>query len=566
MRIGSIGLGVVLASLWCVSPTFAQLTYRPGQEYRSLNTDFYQIAIQKRGRLDVALSSGDVVFQDVYPMVRFADEEKPERLKIEGRWSQRYAVDDALGVGQGMLIRYKNCEWSIRAYPSKPFLAVQVAYLNTTKKPVTVAEIMPWCVGGTRKSTFSLGRGTDNAAVLRNPLGGELALVRAPTRSETGVAMLNPVTGRTLIAGFLTRDVGKGYVVFEDEKKDEPDSMTTVRFSTRFDKPVVVEPEGRVDSEVLYIALGETDPLLGLERFVAASAVANGIRAEDEDRERDAEPMFFWDDDALANAARHFFVGRTFDLPTLGAGVLPVGGTVRTQGVDTRNVQRTVTALALLGRRVRIEDDGATSREIAEVLERVDPVATRAARPVDLFYNERPRIWHMPVGGRAGRWNIVGIFNWSESDDTIQVPFGPLGLEAGKFYTAYDFWGEQYYGVARDGLNVSVPAGGLRLLGMRRYRNRPMVLALDSHFMQGAVELAEISWDARKRVLSGSFDALGDRAYTLRVLVPEPYVVTNKSSTAEESVSDLRERVLSLRMRASEAGPILWKVEFAGEI
>ncbi len=159
---------VLLLALASTSTALAQFTYRPGQEYRSLNTDYYQLAIQKNGRIDVALSSGDIVFLDAFPMVRFEGDEKPEALKIDGRWSQRYEVDDALGRGNGMLLKYKNCEWSIRAYPSKPFFAVQVAFINTTKKAVYIAELLPWCVGEPRKGALTLGDGTKQAAILTN--------------------------------------------------------------------------------------------------------------------------------------------------------------------------------------------------------------------------------------------------------------------------------------------------------------------------------------------------------------------------------------------------------------
>lgn len=267
----------------CLSPAaHAQFQYRPSQEYRSLNTDQYQISIQKSGRADVALSSGQQVFHNAFPMVRFAGDTEPKALKVDGRWSERYDVDDALGVGNGMLLRYKDCEWSIRAYPSKPFLAVQVAYVNTTKKPVFIAELLPWCIGDPRKGSLSLASGTKQATVLVNAFGGgEIELLQDRAQSDTQLAVYNLVNGRSLIAGFLTQTVAFNSLALSTSRKKGQDIFDTFRASCTFDPPVVVPPGERFNSEVLYLAVSESDPLQGLARYARAVAVANGIKSNE---------------------------------------------------------------------------------------------------------------------------------------------------------------------------------------------------------------------------------------------------------------------------------------------
>lgn len=272
---------VLILALGTTSMVYAQITYRPGQEYRSLNTDYYQFAIQKNGRIDVALSSGQSVFLDAFPMVRFEGKRSAEALKVDGRWSQRYEVDDALGRGNGMLLKYKNCEWTIRAYPSKPFFAVQVAFINTTKKPVAVSELMPWCVGDPYKGALTLGEGSKDAPILTNALdGGDAGLLRGEARSETHLAVFNPANGRSVIAGFLTQTMAMNSISLSASRKKKQDLFDQFRAVCTFDPPVVIEPGGRLNSEVLYVALAETNPLEGLERYARAIAVAHGISAE----------------------------------------------------------------------------------------------------------------------------------------------------------------------------------------------------------------------------------------------------------------------------------------------
>ncbi len=272
---------LLFLALGMTSVVYAQFAYRPGQEYRSLNTDYYQLAIQKNGRIDVALSSGQSVFLDAFPMVRFEGKRSAEALKVDGRWSQRYEVDDALGRGNGMLLKFKNCEWTIRAYPTKPFFAVQVAYVNTTKKPVWISELMPWCVGEPYKGALTLGEGSKDAPILANTLGGgDAGLLRGEARSDTHLAVFNPANGRSVIAGFLTQTMALNSLSLSASRKKKEDVFDHFRAVCAFDPPAVVEPGRRLNSEVLYVALAETNPLEGLERYARAIAIAHGISAE----------------------------------------------------------------------------------------------------------------------------------------------------------------------------------------------------------------------------------------------------------------------------------------------
>ncbi|HPA05506.1 MAG TPA: hypothetical protein PLB67_13785, partial [Candidatus Hydrogenedentes bacterium] len=128
--------GVIVLLALAISGCQTSPVYRPGQEYRTINAAEYEIAIQKNGRVDVLLRSGQVVLANAQPMVWYAEEDAPELLPVLGRLTVREQVNDRLGQGQGMLFKQKECEWAIRVYPDKPFFTCQVAYVNNGKKPV----------------------------------------------------------------------------------------------------------------------------------------------------------------------------------------------------------------------------------------------------------------------------------------------------------------------------------------------------------------------------------------------------------------------------------------------
>jgi len=119
-----VGAGLVLLVLFSGVETHGQRLRE--SEYRSLNTMAHEINFQKNGYVDVLLADQTVVVDNAFPMIWFADENEPERLDIDGMFTQRFGVRDALGDGNGMLMRTMETEWSFRVYPTQPFFAVQV--------------------------------------------------------------------------------------------------------------------------------------------------------------------------------------------------------------------------------------------------------------------------------------------------------------------------------------------------------------------------------------------------------------------------------------------------------
>ncbi len=262
-----------------VLPANAQIFSRSSQEYRSINTDMYEISIAKNGLLDLVLVSGEVVFSGAH--IRYKDGKgRDQRISIPGRLTSRQEVADRLGQGQGMLFGQRGFEWHIRAYPTKPFVTAQVAYTNTTRNPIVIEQLTPWAVmGNLSDGVFSLGAEVENTrVVLSGENVGSLVASEGVIRSHDSVALHNPTTGRSFVAGFLTANRGRGTFTIDRSATAKGNAFDTFRADCIYDPPVILAPGERIESEVLYLAVAEEEVLLGLERFGKAFSVINEIR------------------------------------------------------------------------------------------------------------------------------------------------------------------------------------------------------------------------------------------------------------------------------------------------
>ena len=168
-----------------------------------------------------------------------------------------------------------------------------------------------------------------------------------------------------------------------------------------------------------------------------------------------------------------------------------------------------------------------------------------------------------PVESAVGRSTIVGVFNWdTEKSQSTTLPLAALGLDPGAYYTVYDFWKKRYYGAVQSSLEVDTPPGSVRLLTFRPYRERPMFLSTDAHFTQGATDFTELSWDEEAGVLRGTFNAIEDTDYELRLLAPEPYALVEVSSTNGSATVTEEGRAPVFTIRSDDGGPIQWEARF----
>ena len=767
---------------------FAQPAPSPPKAYRVVATDRYELSVQKSGRVNVYFANHQPVFEEACPLVQFADEEDPVPLDINGRYTERVEVRNALGEGQGLLFSTKECAWRVNSYPTQSFFTVQVVFTNRGSKPVRVQKLIPWSVGVSRRGALRVGPDAQRAPILENgrvfqTFNDSAKVVTGKSGSQWNVALFNPRDGRSLIAGFLTNVHGYTQFRLDRSEKAKDDEFDYFTAECVYDPPIEVPPDGSINSEILYVAIAEQSPHEGLERFSAASAAMNGIRVdppflphgwdpsctlfkqgiseegliqdldaldrklkrygwthfavgagwersrgdwEPNDRfpqgmkwlseeihrrgmtaglwiepftaseespvsrehpewllelsppgqnvlpgahgvldstapgvcehvrdicrkvsvdwgfdaitdadsashillatryhdpgvtnvealrlgmqamreglgtdkflmtgtpqpvnamfadgirmGRDCAPIWRAKDlngpsgavEALTNAIHRYYVMPNLYIPDPGCVFFPDAATSKRWNVEDYpelTMQQSIAWLTGAALTAGVVKVGKRFSELTDaelhVLQRLLPVPGRPARPIDLFQTESPRIWALPVDCAIGRWLVLGLFNWDASaPQTVPLDFAAVGLKPGTPYTVFSFWDGKYYGVAQDHLNVQLAPASMKLLGLRPYEGRPMLLATDRHFTMGATDFTSLSWDDAACTLTGTFDAVEDTDYVLYLYLPASYragdVVLSRGSAEIHS----EERVLRVAFHCDTAGPLTWRASF----
>lgn len=523
---------LLLAAFLTPGFAHAQLFTRPSVEVRTINTASYAFNVQKNGRVDVEHVAFGLVFENAFPMVRFADEESPEPFRLKGLASARTPVKDRLGEGQGFQFTGKDCVWLLRAYPTQPFFTVQVIYKNETRKPVSVAALYPWAIGAPNDGALNLGPGVDRAAMLTrgtadNPYP---RVVTGSAESVMSLAIHNGTSQRNLIAGFLTQANARGNVEVRRSEKVPATAFDLFRAGCVFNPPKEVQPGEQLASEVLYVSVGENDPVHGLRRYGSAVDVWNGDRdsavAQMLRAMPDSVPQWSTGFDApawgtvecLTAAIRRFYFTDPWHKTVMAPVWLDGPSLTEAQG------RAWLTGAALSGGEVRIAQSETLTAAQKNDLQKVSSALGESARPVDLFQAGPPQVWNFPLKEKAGEWNIVALFNWDPDKITyLPLTLAELSLAPAQFYTVFDFWNEQYLGTAQGALDVEIAPGSVRVLGLRPFDGQPMVIATNQHITQGAKHLTESAWDATTGTLRGVVETTPGTAFKMWVLIPDGY-------------------------------------------
>ena len=763
--------GAALAAACLMLALATGCAHRPSPELRTINTERYELSVQRRGMVDVRLSGGSPLFENVRPAVWLEGEDAPTPFRLDGEDTMREPVDDALGMGQGLYFLAREGEWRLRTYPTHPFLTAQVTYHNTSDEPVRVKALMPWAIRQRDQGQFEFGAARGDLTFFQpHPLDqgdGSPRMSTDATRGAWHTLVHDSATGQSILAGFLTEQSAESEVLFDRQDPDSPRRFGVFQAISRFDPPVELQPNETLTSEIFYLAVSEMEPYRALERFANATAVTNAVRPDDSFRphalnvwpesvgrtltaddivdearlaadrlqrfgwngflvprgwERRAgdwtpdaerfpdglapvaqelrqlglqaglaiEPLIVHQESALAEAHPEWLADpkpeyagklktgeRILDITAPGAldylrsrieettyewrfnllrsetwleplkwtetlsddsrtraewtnlaartmreaagrstyiiaaGASPasamgirgmsVGADPSSEGTAFGGIQAAVnlaarryylapylwqpsltpphggegnhpslsrhwlTASALSGGTLSL---GARFSELDArdwtALRKLVPSHGRPARPVDLFTETYPHVWSLPVQSEVGRWWIVGVFNWNtEQETTVPLYLEPLGMPSRDYYTVYDIWEDVYLGTAERLLNVTLPPGGVHLLAFRAYHDRPMLLATDRHFTQGAVGFRDLAWDPAARTLSGMFLAHEGETVTLRVLAPPDQVLADARVDSGQVRSYREGRVWAIEIEPAQTGSIHWETEFA---
>lgn len=258
---------------------------------------------------------------------------------------------------------------------------------------------------------------------------------------------------------------------------------------------------------------------------------------------------------------------RSYYLPTIGNPLLAPWARELAQDTAHFSDEQFITAFtlaAIQGKPLRPANPWTELSPLRQhVLSRLLPAPANSGRPIDLFQEGPPRQWYLPLRTKVGDWTVAALFNWDEDAPVeLHTPLTAIGLNNDNLYTVYDFWAGQYLGLIEKTLRVEVPPEGVRLLGLRRYERRPMLVASSRHYTQGASDHTALDWNHEGGILSGTFAGIKDETCTLSILVPEPWVLKTATSSVEVVAQKQEGMLLTLSLRPTAVGDVTWKVTF----
>lgn len=188
--------------------------------------------------------------------------------------------------------------------------------------------------------------------------------------------------------------------------------------------------------------------------------------------------------------------------------------------------------------------------ERLNLLRRTMPSHGKTARPVDLFENDPPRMWVVTDEKSEPRRDVIALFNWTDEQQTFDVPLSRFGLPEAKEYAAFDFWADKYLLHLSGNLKTTLPPHACQVLAIRPLQDHPFLLSTSRHITQGMVDVTEERWDSGAKALSGKSEVVGNDPYELRILVP--------------SVQGVKNGTLQISPDDSAAGVQVQKMNFNG--
>jgi hypothetical protein len=104
----------------------------------------------------------------------------------------------------------------------------------------------------------------------------------------------------------------------------------------------------------------------------------------------------------------------------------------------------------------------------------------------------------------------------------------------------------------------------VHLLAIHESHGIPQVVGTDRHYTQGAVELAQVQWDAAQSTLSGLGLGAPGMYWILTIAVPEGWMwQTNPRDTPGIAGVSYADNLLRARLHFVETDRVAWSFTFA---
>ena len=315
--------------------------------------------------------------------------------------------------------------------------------------------------------------------------------------------------------------------------------------------------------------------------------------------EKDGGYNFWFTQSVLGGAIRAFYNGRVFwnDLDSfhvyawLTPGWVPSGGYAQSGRFNYGQAKVSANFKAFAGSTVYVfeaPNDPTLKREYdaqypdnrIELLKRVSPPTMDVSYPVDLFVRKPAQIWNMPVERPFGKWDILGVFNYTNDlnrvtklawrtfetfNFTAQLDAAKdLRLDPNKEYIVYEFWSKKLIGTFKGTFETRpLNPYDCDIYSIVEKQDRPVLISTSRHIRQMAFDIKDLAYDGQQRMLRGVSRAVAGDPYQLRIYVPEGF--SGKRVELSEGLAagmKTNGNLMTVDWTANSGRDVEWKVFF----
>lgn len=157
-------------------------------------------------------------------------------------------------------------------------------------------------------------------------------------------------------------------------------------------------------------------------------------------------------------------------------------------------------------------------------------------------------------------WWMLAAVNWTETPRRMALSLAAQGIRGP--LAAYDVWAGRRLPDVDGAVTLPVEAHATTTVSLRRRRRVPFVLGSTRHVVQGAVDLAEEHWDARRRVLRARSVRLDGRPYSVTIALPPGFQPNEGRTDPDADVAVvMAERAVTLNVAATGEA-LEWEIQF----
>ena len=156
----------------------------------------------------------------------------------------------------------------------------------------------------------------------------------------------------------------------------------------------------------------------------------------------------------------------------------------------------------------------------------------------------------------------MDVLNLLEEKNTVTVEIErELHLDAGT-YLIYDYWNRRFLGESKGKFDLTLEACASAVLAVHKKQNIPQFLSSSRHVSQGAMELADISWDQNRYTLTGVSRVIKDDPYEIVLYIPQGWSLLLEGNDTSQAGWKTEGPLARLTVAPKETCELRWSVQF----